>query len=232
MSCRRDHARRVSVTIRQVLGLLATVSGPTACGGSDGVTEPPTPPSVASVQVSPSQLSLPAGETRQLSVTLRDAAGSVLTGRSVMWSSSDGDVATVDLNGLVTAVAIGAATITATSERKTGSAAVAVQIPAVNNSDDVDDGSCNVTHCSFREALSAANRLPGLDTIAFNIPGAGPHTIQPASALPSVTDPVVIDGYTQQVPAPTQTAPELASIPFSRSSWMEAMRGQRSMACT
>src|SRR5205807_1996407 len=37
----------------------------------------------------------------------------------------------------------------------------------------------------------------GTDTINFNIPGAGVHTISPASALPTITDPVTIDGYTQ-----------------------------------
>jgi CSLREA domain-containing protein len=67
----------------------------------------------------------------------------------------------------------------------------------VNVSDDVDDGTCDVTHCSFREAINAANALPGTDTIAFNIPGAGPHTIQPLSALPTITDSICIDGTTQ-----------------------------------
>ena len=36
-----------------------------------------------------------------------------------------------------------------------------------------------------------------LDTIAFAIPGAGPHTIAVASSLPGINDPVVIDGTTQ-----------------------------------
>lgn len=35
------------------------------------------------------------------------------------------------------------------------------------------------------------------DTIAFNITGTGVKTITPTSALPTITDPVVIDGYTQ-----------------------------------
>ena len=35
------------------------------------------------------------------------------------------------------------------------------------------------------------------DTIAFAIPGAGVHTIAPATDLPSLTRPVIIDGYTQ-----------------------------------
>lgn len=50
---------------------------------------------------------------------------------------------------------------------------------------------------SLRQAILDANANPGPDTIAFNIPGAGPHTIQPLSALPTVTDPVVLDATTQ-----------------------------------
>ena len=38
---------------------------------------------------------------------------------------------------------------------------------------------------------------PGADTIRFNIPGGGLKTIRPASALPTITEPVTIDGYTQ-----------------------------------
>jgi CSLREA domain-containing protein len=55
----------------------------------------------------------------------------------------------------------------------------------VTMTDDLDDGTCAIGgHCSLREAINAANAHPGADTIAFNIPGAGPHTIQPTSELP------------------------------------------------
>ena len=50
---------------------------------------------------------------------------------------------------------------------------------------------------SLRQAITDANALVGADTINFNIPGAGVHTISPASALPAITSPVTIDGYTQ-----------------------------------
>ncbi|HVF57922.1 MAG TPA: SBBP repeat-containing protein [Pyrinomonadaceae bacterium] len=50
---------------------------------------------------------------------------------------------------------------------------------------------------SLRQAILDSNATPGTQTIAFNIPGAGLHTITPASALPAITDTVVIDGYTQ-----------------------------------
>jgi len=52
---------------------------------------------------------------------------------------------------------------------------------------------------SLRDAIAANNltfnAVPNL--IAFVIPGAGPHTISPATALPAVTVPALIDGYTQ-----------------------------------
>ncbi len=51
---------------------------------------------------------------------------------------------------------------------------------------------------SFRQALLNANAdLASTDTISFNIPGAGPHTITLASSLPDITGPVVIDGTTE-----------------------------------
>ncbi len=50
---------------------------------------------------------------------------------------------------------------------------------------------------SFRQAILDANAGSGLDTILFGIPGAGPHTISPLSALPPITDPVVIDATSQ-----------------------------------
>ena len=57
---------------------------------------------------------------------------------------------------------------------------------------------------SLRQAVTDSNASPGItDTIAFNITGAGCAglpavcTIKPASALPTVADPVIIDGYTQ-----------------------------------
>ena len=70
----------------------------------------------------------------------------------------------------------------------------------VNSNDDSDDGVCDGTHCSLREAILAANaKVNGAtpDEIHFNIPGAGVKTIQPTSALPFINDPVVIDGSTQ-----------------------------------
>ncbi len=50
---------------------------------------------------------------------------------------------------------------------------------------------------SLRQAILDANANAGLDTIAFAISGTGVHTIAPATPLPAITDPVIIDGYSQ-----------------------------------
>jgi hypothetical protein len=50
---------------------------------------------------------------------------------------------------------------------------------------------------SLRQAILDANANAGPDTIAFAVAGSGVHTIAPASALPSITDALTIDGYTQ-----------------------------------
>ncbi|MEJ2634795.1 MAG: FlgD immunoglobulin-like domain containing protein [Calditrichia bacterium] len=55
---------------------------------------------------------------------------------------------------------------------------------------------------SLRAVIDSANAKPGLDSIHFNIPGTGPHTIQLSSQLPQITDPVTIDGYTQSGASP------------------------------
>ena len=50
---------------------------------------------------------------------------------------------------------------------------------------------------SLRQAIILSNINPGPDTIDFKIAGTGVQTITPASALPVITDQVVIDGFSQ-----------------------------------
>src|SRR5262245_42214293 len=69
----------------------------------------------------------------------------------------------------------------------------------VTNTDDTGAG-------SLRQAIDDANATPGADTIVFNIPGAGVHTITPQSLLPIVNEAVTIDGYTQPGSSPNTNA--------------------------
>ena len=59
----------------------------------------------------------------------------------------------------------------------------------VTNTNDSGAGSLN-------QAILDANANPGADLITFNI-GSGAKTITPTTLLPTITDPVVIDGTTQ-----------------------------------
>src|SRR5947207_6888885 len=63
----------------------------------------------------------------------------------------------------------------------------------VNTADDHNDGVCNAADCTLREAINAANAG---DTISFNIPGSGVHTINATSGF-SITKAVTIDGTSQ-----------------------------------
>ncbi|MFN8574458.1 MAG: Ig-like domain-containing protein [Gemmatimonadaceae bacterium] len=81
---------------------------------------------VNSVTVTINSSTLTVGQTAQATATLRDAQNNRLTGRGIAWSSSNTAVATVNNIGLVTAVAVGNANITATSEGKSNSAPIAV----------------------------------------------------------------------------------------------------------
>lgn len=93
-------------------------------GGSNGGGS--TQPAVATVTVSPSSGTIQVGGTLQLTATPRDQNGNALSGRTITWSSSNTSVATVTSSGLVRGIAPGTATITATSEGRTGQATVTV----------------------------------------------------------------------------------------------------------
>ncbi|HEX5439035.1 MAG TPA: Ig-like domain-containing protein [Gemmatimonadaceae bacterium] len=83
---------------------------------------------VAKVEVNPPAAFVRPGGTVQFTAATLDKDGNTLTGRTVKWTSSDQNVATVDTTGLVTAVASGSATISATAEGVDGTAQVTVSI--------------------------------------------------------------------------------------------------------
>jgi hypothetical protein len=69
----------------------------------------------------------------------------------------------------------------------------------VTHTDDSGEG-------SLRWAIKSANDNPGSDSIEFDIDATGPQIIQPLSALPEITDSVIIDGYTQGDASPATAA--------------------------
>jgi len=82
---------------------------------------------VASVAVTPAVVTIGPTDTLRLIAVAKDAAGTPLTGRTITWSTSDPSRATVSTSGLVTGVAAGSATISATAEGKAGQSAITVK---------------------------------------------------------------------------------------------------------
>jgi CSLREA domain-containing protein len=75
----------------------------------------------------------------------------------------------------------------------------AFDTPVVNTIGDADDGTCDASHCSLREAINASNARGGTlpHVIAFAIAGPAPHVIKPTSPLPALIRPTIIDGTSQ-----------------------------------
>ena len=89
--------------------------------------------SIVSVEVSPLTAELTAlGASVQLTAGALDANGHAVAEAQFSWESSDTAIATVDALGLVTGVAVGVATITASSESASGSAGVTVMQPVAS----------------------------------------------------------------------------------------------------
>src|SRR6058998_1216517 len=105
---------------------VAGTSHPGQKSDTGNVTVTCAQPAIASVVVSPASATVPVGQALQLTATPEDANGNPLSGRTVSWSSGSSAFATVSGSGLVTGVAAGSATITATSEGQSGSASVRV----------------------------------------------------------------------------------------------------------
>lgn len=80
---------------------------------------------VASVSLDPTQLTMQPGATATFTATPRNDAGGAITGRTVAWSSSAPAIASV-VQGQVTAVSQGTATITATVDGRSANATVTV----------------------------------------------------------------------------------------------------------
>jgi trimeric autotransporter adhesin len=113
------------------LAIGSTQVAANALGKSGIATITVTRTPVASVVLLPNQASVAIGATFQLSASTLDAGGGTLTGRAIIWTTSNAAVATVNASGLVTGVAPGTTTITAASEGKTSTSTVTVSQGAV-----------------------------------------------------------------------------------------------------
>lgn len=107
----------------------------TATAGSKSATCAVTvnPIPVESITLDPLSVTLALGETAQITATVLPADAD---NKTLVWSSSDEKVATVDANGLVTAVTAGEAVITAAAGEVSATCSVTIK-PAVPNLGDI-----------------------------------------------------------------------------------------------
>jgi uncharacterized protein YjdB len=155
-------------TFRVIATAVVNNSGNTVADTSQVTISGTTVP-VATVTVAPNPASVAVGATVQLTATLKDAAGITLTGRTVAWTTSNASFATVNSSsGLVTGVAVGSATITATSEGKTGTSAVTVTSTSGGGSN-VIVGAGDITDCGNDNDEATAKLLDGIAGTVYTL---------------------------------------------------------------
>ena len=81
---------------------------------------------VAGIAISPNPATVPVGQAQQLTATVTDLHGGAITSSVVTWATADATKATVNASGVVSGVAGGCITVSATSEGVQASAAITV----------------------------------------------------------------------------------------------------------
>ena len=138
--------------------------------GSSAVTVATVP--VASVDVTPATATIQVYGGVPLTATPKDSNGNAVPGAQVTWATSAPGVASVTTHGYVVGQAQGTATITATSQGKSGSSSVAVP-PA--SGPPVLAGAGDIADCSRTSQEATARVLDGIvGTVATFGDGAYP----------------------------------------------------------
>lgn len=155
-----------SGVVTGVSGGSATISATSeGRSGTVVVTVTVTSAPVVTVAVTPATATVQVGSTTQLAADPKDANGATLAGRTVTWASSALSIATVSSSGLVRAVAAGSATITATSEGKSGSASITVTAPPGGSV--VLVGAGDIANCGRSTDELTANLLDNIPGTVF-----------------------------------------------------------------
>jgi hypothetical protein len=113
------------------LAMAACVIGLSGCGGGDGDDDNSPPPALQSIAIAPTSASIRIGETQQFTATgtFSDGHTENLAG-TVSWSSTVAQVASVNSQGVASAVAGGATSIKATMGSISTQTTLTVALPA------------------------------------------------------------------------------------------------------
>lgn len=181
---------------RRSLPLLGAVVLLSACG--DGGE--PTPPELTDIVITPATATLDQVDgTQQFTAQALDQDGNVMSGVTFTWSSTDLDVATVDANGLATAVGDGTTTISAEAEGRSGTAELTVEIAGLQISSlALDNGRLDLTYedsvqakggvGSYTFAVTAGSLPTGLALDADGTIQGTPTQVETSTFTVRVTD--------------------------------------------
>jgi trimeric autotransporter adhesin len=160
-------------TVLRRFTALAILGLGSACGGG---TEPVVDNTIASVLISSSATTIAPGATVQLTAVPKNAAGTTVPGGTPTWSSSTQSVATVSSSGLVTAVANGTSTITATIDGKSGTRVITVATITPVGAATVDAGSANAFNPAQVDITAGG-------TVTWNFSGPSDHNVSFATTV-------------------------------------------------
>lgn len=147
-------------------------------GAVDTLTMQVTRVPIATIRLSPSAPAVVQGATQQFTATVEDSTGTVVTDRTLEWTSSDASRATISQSGLVTTLAPGSVTIRAEAEGRSGSASLTIlQVPA---------DSITVTPDTYSFALNALNKSFSVRVVDANGNQLLNRNINVQSSSPSV----------------------------------------------
>ena len=165
-----------------------------------------------------------AGQSSALVATLKDKNGTALTGRVVACTSSDTRIATIDASGLLSALAAGTTTVTATSEGIAGLATVVVAPPVGSTPPTITSITPAVLVPGVTATITGANFVTGPGNTTVKIAGVA-ATVTSATATQLVvalaatglpcasTQPVAVDVFTL---AGTATAKQTLTVATTR----------------
>ena len=139
---------------------------------------------VSSVRVTLAAPSLTVGGTTTATATVLDASGNALSGRAVSWSSSSPAIATVSASGMVSAVALGTASITATVGSKKGDAQLSVVSAVAASWTGVISSTGQTLILSLTEPQPGT--VGGVGTLSMNTGGAMPLFISGQYVAPTI----------------------------------------------
>lgn len=141
--------------IRKILTAMMCAAAFTVAGCTpepEPAPGPEEPVAVESVTLDAESIELVIGETRQLTASILPENADTKT---ATWESADPAIAAVDENGLVTAIAAGSTTITASADDKTASCTVTVNEPGPDGKIDMTGMTAEEVRAAIDEALEA-----------------------------------------------------------------------------